>query len=108
MIQQTTATEFSVDSILDLDPAWFVGDGTLRASLAPEDVRHDNTRRAGRAARAVLSFAADERWYEDERPSVPIQVLLGDLMHLCDSLGIDYDEIHGYAEAAYSQEISGE
>lgn len=91
--------------------AWFDGDGEMRYCDSVEDGRHDNSRRAGFAALAVLSYAVrtgllNDR--NDEEPATAIGDLLGDLRHLADSLGLDYTELDRRGKSHYVPELRGE
>lgn len=91
--------------------AWYDGDGEMRYHDTVEDGRHDNGRRAGFAAIAVLVYAArtgllNDR--NDEEPTTVLGDLLGDLRHLADSLGLDFGELNGHGEFHYEPELRGD
>ncbi|AZS08278.1 hypothetical protein PBI_IRONMAN_77 [Mycobacterium phage IronMan] len=45
---------------------------------------------------------------EDEEVDIAIEDLLGDLMHLADAAGVDFDEALNKAEYNYDLEVNGE
>lgn len=81
------------------------GEFTLGSSAS--DIAHDNHRRATFASVAVKAYA-EATGVMDEEPSLAIGDLLGDLRHLCDSLGVDYDELDDRGERHYQPETLGE
>ncbi|GAB3162157.1 hypothetical protein GCM10027258_80620 [Amycolatopsis stemonae] len=90
---------------------WYEGDGEMRYGDIVEDGRHDNGRRAGFAALAVLAFAyrvgaINDR--NDEDPATVIGDLLADLRHLADSLELDFDELDRRGLGHYVPELYGE
>lgn len=74
------------------------------AHIRDEDYRDDNTARASFAAQALVTFV--ERAGENEMET-NISDLLGDLMHLCDALGIDFDEAVDDGRVYYEAEVEG-
>lgn len=65
----------------------------------------------GRAMRAGLGFAAYTRrtYHSDEEIGVAFTDFLGDLMHLADALGIDFDTaVHRAAATYYGRELRNE
>ncbi|KAA9159445.1 hypothetical protein FPZ12_020295 [Amycolatopsis acidicola] len=94
-----------ITAITDLDPALFSGDGKPRDTNAPNDIVHDNTRKAGFAATAVNAYAAQVgNTYEDFYSL--ISDLIGDLYHLADALGIDLADAIRHGRDDYLAEIS--
>uniref|UniRef100_A0AAU8GUI9 MazG-like nucleotide pyrophosphohydrolase n=1 Tax=Mycobacterium phage BabyBack TaxID=3158877 RepID=A0AAU8GUI9_9CAUD len=45
---------------------------------------------------------------DDEEVGIAIEDLLGDLMHLADAAGVDFDEALNKAEFNYDAEVNGE
>lgn len=72
--------------------------------IRDEDYRADNTARASFAAQALVTFV--ERVGENEM-GTNVSDLLGDLMHLCDALDIDFDEAVEKGRWHYEAEIEG-
>lgn len=77
----------------------------------------DNTSRAGSAAVALKAFARTQgldltdgtnAYLHGEGPDTAIGDLLGNLRHLCDALGLEYDALNRAGEMHYNAEISGE
>ncbi len=104
--EQENAGELSVAELAALD---WEGDGGLRnnfGSLA--DARHDNTVRAGFALLAVEAFAERVGGIDSEPIEQQISDLLGDMMHLCDALGLSLDELAGRGAYHYDPETRGE
>lgn len=92
-----------IQNIDDLNTADLDGDGEMRyVPFSPDDTRHDNTRRAGFAAAALVAYAGQVGGNQ------PFETLLSDLLndlrHLADVLGVDYDD----ADTHYPAEINGE
>jgi hypothetical protein len=89
---------------------WYDGDRVMRYGDSVEDARHDNGRRAGFAALAVLTYARRTGLlndYGDEEPATAIGDLLGDLRHLADSLGLGFAELDRRGEGHYVPELHG-
>lgn len=80
------------------------GDGQWRDDDSP----HDNTRRAGFAGQALITYADVTRSGTSEDPSTVIGDLLGDLRHLCDALGLDFDALSEDGREHYDAELRGE
>lgn len=82
----------------------------LRADLSGEltysDHAADNSLRARSAAYAVKAYA-DRVGTRDEEPGVAIGDLLCDLRHLCDALGLDFDDLSLRGEGHYNAEVTG-
>ena len=86
------------------------GDGKFRENYGDEaDTRHDNNRRAGWGAKALLTYAdATFGGAEGEDFETVIGDLMGDLMHLCDLLELDFAEMCEKGRGHYLPEIAGE
>lgn len=87
------------------------GDGRMRYSDSTEDGEHDNGRRAGFAATAVLAYAERTGLLSDrndEHPATAIGDLLADLRHLTDSLGLDFAELTRRGKDHYVSERNDE
>lgn len=100
----------SVSGLKDL-LSWYEGDGRMRYGDSAEDGEHDNGRRAGFAAAAVLAYAARTGLlseHNDENPATAIGDLLGDLRHLADSLGLDFAELARRGKNHYVSELNDE
>jgi hypothetical protein len=92
-------------SLAELRTQDWDGDGSFRDFADAEaDTQHDNTRRAGFALLALGAYA--DRVGTDEE-SV-ISDLIGDLRHLCDALGEDFDTQAERSLLHYNAEILGE
>lgn len=78
----------------------------LRAGAEPDDIRHDNLRRAGWAAVAVVAFAGRASGPDEPLEEV-VADLVGDLMHLADALGLSYAELEGRGRRHYLAELGG-
>ena len=79
------------------------GDGDFREGITPEAVQHNNTRRAGFALTALLTYAE----FGVDAETI-ICDLLSDLRHLCDALGEDFDTESARGERHYAAEIRGQ
>ncbi|HET6285724.1 MAG TPA: hypothetical protein VFG15_03100 [Amycolatopsis sp.] len=89
---------------------WYVGDGTLRYGNTVSNGQHDNRRRAGFAAIAVVAHAVGTgslSRHHDEDPGTVISDVLGNLRHLADSLDLDYDDLDRRGLSSYAHEIYG-
>lgn len=88
------------------------GGGRISYGDAPDEIRGDNNRRASRAAGAVV-YAADHLVATEpgaadgENVDTVIGDLLGDLMHLCDALSVDWDVLVARAERDHHAELRG-
>lgn len=85
----------------DLLAAHWDGEGQWRY----DDSAHDNTRRAGFALAALGGYRAV---VGDEEPATVIGDLLGDLRHLCDALGLDFEDLVEAGRFHYDAELRGE
>lgn len=68
------------------------------------DAQHDNNRRAWRAARTLVAYAAGE----SEDIETAIGDMLADVRHLCDATNLDFDYTVQKSVRYYSAEILGE
>lgn len=102
-------------------PAVYVGDKPAEMVIAeidlPEhgqidhdDPIEDNTTRAGSAAVALKAYArtGGGSYLTGEAPETAIYDLLGDLRHLCDALGLNFDELNDRGARHYEAEVTGE
>lgn len=69
------------------------------------DPQGDNNARASFGAVALSAFI---RRVGADEPATEFADLLADLMHLADSMGIDFDFVLGRAERNYREELRGE
>lgn len=69
--------------------------------------RDDNRTRAGNAAIAVAAYT-DALYHGGEEPQTVFSDLLGDLRHLADALGFDWDDLDRRGDFHYQAEIRGE
>lgn len=75
-------------AIDELAPATFAGDGSPRDTADPNDIIHDNTRKAGFAATAINAYTTQiGDTYETFQAL--ISDFLADLHHLADALDVD-------------------
>lgn len=81
----------------------------LHDGLTEDEIRDDNNTRAAWGAIALLAFtartfgdAAGEDW------ETLVGDLMADLMHLCDALGVDFDEMVEKGRSHYEPELHGE
>lgn len=72
-----------------------------------QDCADDNALRAEFAAVGVKAFAK-RTGVLDEEPETAISDLLGDLMHLCDALGLNFDGLVESGRQHYDLELRGE
>lgn len=96
-VDQLTAGEFRY-------PDWH---NSTEAEIR-EDVAFNNTRRAGFALRGLVPYGQFVGGLSSEPPETLIQDLIGDLMHLADSYGLDFAEIADSAGRRYNEEVGGE
>jgi hypothetical protein len=77
--------------------------GSPQDSDDPEIICKDNTRRAGWALRGIKGYAdiTCENGARTEPVGEQVKFLLGDLAHLCDALGMDFEEAVQYALRTY-------
>lgn len=85
---------------LRLDDRYTYGD-------SPEEIAHDNNRRATFALEGVVSYASITRCESEEVPTI-ITDMLCDLHHLCDFLGVEFEALLRTADVHYQAEIRGE
>lgn len=72
------------------------------------DPLRDNNLRATWASHAVRAYAARCFPSGGEAPETVIGDLLADMRHLCDAIGVDYDDVDAAAWRRYDEEIRGE
>lgn len=76
------------------------------AKLGYVDPLDDNRWRAEAAGAAVRAYGVGG--YDSEEPATVVADLLADLRHLCDALGVDYDQLDARGQGHYLAEITGE
>lgn len=108
---ETSGETYSAHSIVgetvgSLDLSALDGDGDMRYDDTPEANRHDNTRRAGLALTAVQGYASACN-EDNEAPETVISDLLGDLRHLCNAVGLDFDALSDHGGWHYQAEVTG-
>lgn len=84
----------------------FNGDGSMRYDGTPDGIRHDNARRAGFAAVAVVAYGERTGVIEEDLYTA-ISDLLGDLRHLADATGLDFDTLSNHGLDHYAPELRG-
>lgn len=102
------AVTLNVDAAEDLPIEAMDGDGDFRYGDSPEDIAHDNLRRAGFAAIGVHAFAKRTGLLGGEDMHTTLSDLLCDLHHLADAIDLDWDELLNRADGHYEPEIRGE
>ncbi|MGB3674290.1 MAG: hypothetical protein WA988_07620, partial [Candidatus Nanopelagicales bacterium] len=71
------------------------------------DARADNNRRAAAGAAGLLGYIQSEKWKDDHEIETPLADLLGDLRHLSDARGADWDDLLRRGLANYTDESMG-
>lgn len=99
------AQRVNVISIEALNEADF-GGRDLSYGTSPEAQVQDNTRRAGFTVPALRAFSDTVRLHGEDVDTV-ISDLLGDLLHLCDALGHDFDALLERGCSHYEAEVEG-
>jgi hypothetical protein len=99
-------------SALAVLAGWLDGAGRMAHGDTDTDHRHDNTRRAGFAAHALVQYAITTgRWspagHDDEQITAALVGLLGDLRHLCDAVDVDYRHVASAARSLHQRELRG-
>lgn len=89
----------------ELDPATFAGDGAPRDTADPNDIIHDNTRKAGFAATALNAYAS-QIGDPYENFHALMSDFLADLHHLADALDVDLKAAIQGGRENYLAEIS--
>lgn len=74
--------------------------------IGDTDPQADNNARASFAALALVTYT--DKVGDSGELGTQISDLLGDLMHLCDSLGVEFDSAVDTARMHYTAEIRGE
>lgn len=88
---------------------WSISDrmrGVRVESLA-DDVRHNNTRRARSALAAVEAFAEMSGGIQGEQTQTFVGDLVVNLRHLCDALGLDWEQVERSAGETHQIEVEG-
>ncbi|WHT20206.1 hypothetical protein N8J89_03790 [Crossiella sp. CA-258035] len=101
-----TVAPITATSVAEIDLAQLTGDGRFRYSPAPQDIVHDNTYRASRAATALVGYCHSTGVLGTD----PFWVFVGflaDLYHLADGFGVDLRAAMGTAREHYTAEIIG-
>jgi len=80
----------------------------LGEHLHDVDPAQDNTVRAGFAATGVKAFAQRVGTYHHEDMETNLSDFLCDLMHLCDALGISFEDMVSRGAFHYDAELRGE
>lgn len=96
-----------VDTFEELDLVALDGDGDYRDSAHRDDIVHDNTRKAGFAATALVEYARVTGGQHEDLHTL-ISDLIGDLHHLADGLGIDLASAYQTGHDDYSIESQGQ
>lgn len=86
----------------------------MRYTEAPADVLHDNMRRAGHAAHTLVFFADNcvsappkPGGADGEPVETVIGDVLGDFMHLCDAVKVDFERVLERAYGDHAAELEG-
>ncbi len=79
----------------------------LTCRTDPVGIREDNNHRAGRALHALRAYI--DRCYGDSAEPIDqgLADLIGDLLHLCDLLNLDFAELEDKARGQYESELEG-
>lgn len=72
-----------------------------------EDFSFDNNLRARFAGVGLKAYAQRTGTATQEELATVITDLLGDLRHLCDATGVDFEEVSEAAERMYRDELEG-
>jgi len=83
-------------------------DEHLGEHLHDVDPAQDNVVRAGFAATGVIAFAKRVGTYQQEDMETNLSDFLCDLMHLCDTLGISFEDMVDRARSHHGFEVRGE
>lgn len=82
-------------------------EGQFTDGDSPEDIAHDNYRRATFASVGVKAFA-EATGLVDEDPRTAIVDLIADLHHLADCLDLSFEALCDSAEMHYDPETTGQ
>ncbi|TDC92373.1 hypothetical protein E1161_13455 [Saccharopolyspora aridisoli] len=105
-VDRFPAERIDAESVEDLAEIDFDGEGDMLYGNSPEDHVHDNSRRAGFAVPALEAFTETTRLH-GENIDLVVADLLADLLHLCDALSLDFDELVKRGYEHYSAEVTG-
>lgn len=84
-------------------------DRSMRYTIDREDIEHDNLRRARHAWNALTTYTDDVYGHPGSEPTrQAVSDLLGDLLHLCDALDVDFDTALDKGRSNYEPETHGE
>jgi hypothetical protein len=81
---------------------------SLSLGVSPQDIQRDNNIRAASGAQALMAYGAyvnDATIDEDLQSSV--SDMLGDLRHLCDAVGVDWDRAVERSGRDHFSEVRG-
>jgi len=73
----------------------------------PESIRENNVLRASYAATAVVAYGLRTREGHSTDSETLLTDLLGDFLHLCDLLGLSFDDLEAQARSHYEPELRG-
>lgn len=82
-------------------------DSPHRYDATPVGIREDNNRRAGWALIGFNAYSEHVHKDSGEDLATGLGDLLGDLLHLCDLLGLDFSELEDRARGHYLAELAG-
>ncbi|USH45367.1 hypothetical protein SEA_RUTHIEJR_89 [Mycobacterium phage Ruthiejr] len=101
MIEETTyrAARLDAETIDDLA-------ALPSSSITYDDPQADNNTRAAFAAEALVAYV--RRVGDPGELETAVTDLLGDLRHLCDALGLDFEDAAEMSFCHYDAEIRGE
>jgi hypothetical protein len=77
-------------------------------SLFDIDLAPDRNQQRGLFVAEAMRTYAETTGVSDEAVELVIRDMLGDMRHLCDSLGLSYSELDRRAHSSYRSEIGGE
>lgn len=81
---------------------------SLSCGVTSQDIQRDNAIRAARGAHALMAYGAylDDATI-DEGLQFSVSDLLGDLRHLCDAVGVDWDRAVERSGRDHFSEVRG-